>query len=129
MACRSATAIAAELTARNATTLRGGKWLAMTVLRIMQRLGLGAKACTRFPYAESPSRRIAAVLWYFLGRLILFIAAFVPPIRGWLRVCRRFPRRLFFYGSRADRRPALIGGPSTRGALLILAASGGHLAR
>ena len=44
LAGRSATAIAAELTARNVPTLRGGKWSAMTVLRIMQRLGLGAKA-------------------------------------------------------------------------------------
>ena len=54
---------------------------------------------TRFPYAEFAFLLIAAVLWYFLGRLILFIAAFVLLIRGWLRVCRRFPRTaLFFYG-------------------------------
>lgn len=42
---------------------------------------------------------ITAIAYYFAGKLILVIAAFIFFIQGWLWFCRRFPRTAWFvYG-------------------------------
>jgi hypothetical protein len=39
---------------------------------------------------------VAAVLWYYFGRLILVVAAVVLIIRGWVWLTFRFPRTMTF---------------------------------